>query len=263
MQQPITFVVSVSNREVLKNNFLASPCFRAGHSHQIILQEGYSSAAKAYNDAIDESRNNLIVFVHQDVIFLEPWLSQFYRALTLLESQDPNWGVLGCGGMGHDGHGRGHLYSSGLGTLGEPFEAPVQVRTLDEIVLILRKESGLRFDGGLPHFHLYGTDICLRAEAAHQTNYVIPAFCIHNTNYGLILAPEFYQCCQRIRTVWKDFLPVQTPCIRITRFNVSIYRRRLHELYLKYLRRKKLQPSRVDDVPHLIGTFSAQRHQSL
>lgn len=246
----------MNNRTVLENNFLASPCLRAPHAHEILIQEGYSSAAKAYNAAIDQSGNDLIVFVHQDVILLEPWLSQLRDALAVLEAQDPDWGVIGCGGTAHDGHGRGHLYSSGLGVLGEPFQGPVPVRTLDEIVLILRKSSGLRFDNQLPHFHLYGTDICLRAEAAGKKNYVIPAFCLHNTNYGLILPPEFYECCRHVREVWKDVLPIQTPCIRITSSNAPIYGRRLLEVYLKYVRRKGLEAKRVDNVRQLIGAFS-------
>jgi hypothetical protein len=260
MRSPITFVLAVNNRAVLENNFLASPCLRVPHPHQILIQEGYTSAAKAYNAAIEKSRNDLIVFIHQDVILLDPWVSQLHSALDTLESRDPNWGVLGCGGTAYDGHGRGHLYSSGLGVLGEPFERPVLVRTLDEIVLILRKSSGLQFDKDLPHFHLYGTDICLRAEAVQRKNYVIPAFCVHNTDYGLILPPEFYQSCSHVRQAWKDSLPIQTPCIKITRFNVPIYRRRLLELYLKYLRRNQSGTKRVNDVDKLIETFSVNQN---
>ena len=257
MQNPITFVLAVNNRAILENNFLASPCLRLPHPHEILLQEGYSSASKAYNAAIDRSSNDLIVFVHQDIILLESWLSQFEEALALLEECDPNWGVLGCGGTAQNGQGCGHLYSSGLGVLGKPFEGPTTVRVLDEIVLILRKSSGLRFDDSLPHFHLYGTDICLRAEAAHKKNYVIPAFCVHNTNYGLILPNEFYECCRHIRRVWKDLLPIQTPCIRITKSNAPIFRRRLHEIYLKNVKGRDLEAKRVNDIRPLISTFAA------
>lgn len=258
----ITFVVAVNKRDVLENNFLASPCLRMPHSHQIILQEGYSSAAKAYNEAIDRSANDLIIFIHQDMILPEPWLSQLWAALDLLEREDPNWGVLGCGGTARDGSGRGHLYSLGVGMLGEPFERPAEVRVLDEIVLMLRKSSGLRFDAALPHFHLYGTDICLRAESLGKKNYVIPAFSVHNTHYGLILPNEFYQCCRHIRRVWHDSLPVQTPCIRITKFNVPIYGRRMLEFYLRYIRRKKLSSKRADDVPALIEAVSIKGNKA-
>ena len=259
LENSITFVTAVNSRAILEKNFLASPCLGPPHGHEILIQEDYASAAKAYNSAIDQSRNDLIIFLHQDVILLEPWLEQLHISLAKLKASDPNWGVIGCGGMGHDGRGRGHLYSMGLGVIGNTFPNPLPVRTLDEIVLILRKSSGLRFDDTLPHFHLYGTDICLRAEAAGRNNYVIPAFCVHNTNYGLILAPEFYECCRHVREVWKNALPIQTPCIRITKSNAPIYRRRLHELYLKHLRGKGLEAKRTEDVGELIGTFSTKR----
>jgi len=254
----ITFVVAVRNRgEILQNNFLASPCFQAPHDHQILLQENFVSAPKAYNDAIDRAAHDLIVFAHQDIIFPEPWLSQLERALDYLEAVDPQFGVLGCGGVNPDGSGWGHLYSSGLGVTGPPFEQPGPVQTLDEIVLILRKSSGLRFDDGLPHFHLYGTDICLRAASMKMKSYVIDAFCIHNTNQNLILAKEFYECCRHIKRQWRDSLPIQTTCIRITRFNVPLYARRLKEAYLYFIRRKKVGATRVKDVMRLLQDIGA------
>jgi hypothetical protein len=248
----ITFAVAVNNREVFETNFLASPCFRGPHDHQILVQENFASAAKAYNDAIERSTNDLIVFCHQDIFLPERWLSQLDEALAYLEAEDPIWGVLGCYGETLNDNGRGYVYSSGLGTMGKPFEHPAPVQTLDEIVLILRKSAGLRFDEQLPHFHLYGTDICLRAAAVGMNSYAISAFCIHNTHQSLILPKEFYDCCRHIRRVWKDSLPIQTTCIRITRSNVPIYRRRVQEFHLRYIRRKVVGGTRVQNVQRLL-----------
>src|ERR1700726_1969951 len=94
----ITFVIAVNNKHVFESNFLASPCLNGAHSHQIIVQEGFSSASKAYNEAIDRSTNDVIVFAHQDILFPEPWLTDLQRALNSLETSDPQWGVLGCYG---------------------------------------------------------------------------------------------------------------------------------------------------------------------
>jgi hypothetical protein len=251
----ITFVVAVNDRELFENNFLASPCFREIHDHEILVQENFASAAKAYNDAIDRAAHDLIVFAHQDIIFSESWLSQLQRALDYLEVQDPGWGVLGCAGVNPDGPVWAHLYSSGLGVIGPPFEQPVPIQTLDEIVLILRKSSALRFDERLPHFHLYGTDICLRAAKSGMKSYVIDAFCIHNTHQGLILPEEFYECCRHIKQAWGDCLPIQTTCIRITRFNIPLYARRLRETYLRFIRRKEVGGTRVKDVKRLTERF--------
>jgi hypothetical protein len=254
----ITFAVAVNSREVFENNFLASPCFRTPHHPQILVQRNFDSAARAYNDAVDKSINDLMVFCHQDIVLPQSWLLQLQRALDSLEVLDPAWGVLGCFGATQDGNFWGHAYSSGLGVLGEPFQAPARVQTLDEIVLILRKSSGLRFDESLPHFHLYGADICLRAAKRRMKSYAVSAFCIHNTRQNLIVPKEFYECCKHIKRVWKDCLPIQTTCVRITKFNFPVYERRLREAYLRHIRRKEVGGTRVKNVQRLLEELAAK-----
>lgn len=233
---PITFVVAVGDEAILENNFLASPCLAAGHTHQVLIQRGFKSAAVAYNDAIARSANDLIVFAHSDMLFPKSWLSDLGRALDSLEATDPCWGVLGCYGVTLERKFSGYLYSNGQGFCGAPFEVPTPVQTLDEIILIIRKSSGLRFDERLPHFHLYGADICLRAAQKQMTSYAISAFCVHNTHRNLILADDFYACYRRFKKIWKGYLPVQTSCVRVTKFDLYMYQRKLWEAYLRYIR---------------------------
>ena len=260
--RPVTFVVTVNNREVFESNFLASPIFGSPHPHQISVQEGFGSAAEAYNEALARSENDLIVFAHQDVIFPMPWLSQLQVALENLEEADPAWGVLGCYGRTRENEGRGNVYTSGLGILGEPFSHPIPVQTLDEIVLILRKSSGLRFDNTLPNFHMYGADICMAAAKHGMKSYAIPAFCIHNTVFNLVLPKEFYDCYKHVQLTWKEFLPIQTTCVRITRSGLPMHRRRLRELYLKYVLHKRVGATRAMDVQQLLDTVTRTQADS-
>lgn len=254
--RPLTFVVTSNNRHVLESNFLASAALSGARQHQIIIQEGFASASKAYNDAIDKAENDAVIFVHQDVILPAEWTCDLERSLQYLDHVDPNWGVLGCWGASHGQFGIGYLYSTGLGLLGKPFEHPEPVETLDEVILVLRKSSRLRFDDALPHYHLYGTDICLRAEASGRRNYVMPAFCIHNTRQIFVLPPEFYECYRYIRRTWRGRLPIQTSCIRITRSSLSTHTRRLQEVYLKYIRHKAVGAPRSENVQRLIEDVS-------
>jgi hypothetical protein len=227
--QPLTFAVATNSREMLEKNLLASPIFRGGHPHQILVQEGFTSAAAAYNDAIERSANDLMVFLHQDMYLAESWLVDLQKTLEKLNADEPNWGVLGCSGQSHDNRNRGYIYSHGLGIIGEPFEQPALVQTLDEIVLIFRKSSGLRFDPAFPSFHMYGADICLTAASRGMNSYAIPAFCIHNTQWGPVLPKEFYECYRILKRKWKDSLPVYTTCIEVTGLALPMYRRRLKE----------------------------------
>jgi len=258
VSHPITFSVATNDEAVLRENFLASPL--AGLKQvQILLQRDFRSAAAAYNDAIDKSENDLIVFAHQDIYFPAGWIEQLCDAVALLEKQDPNWGVLGCYGITHDGQYRGHLCSSTQGIHGTAFDQPLPVQTLDEIVLIIRKSSGLRFDESLPSFHFYGADLCLEASKLGKQNYAICAPCIHNTRQGFVLPAVFYECYSYMRRKWLRALPVQTTCIRITKSNRDAYMRRLRELHLRLVAKPPaFAPKTVDTLLRQLETSSAR-----
>lgn len=257
--QSITFVVPVSSRKVLEANFLSSPCLRNRDGFQVLIQENFRSAAAAFNDAIDRSTNNLIVFTHQDMVFPLSWPSDLYRALECLARFDPAWGVLGCWGATQWNGCKGYIYSNGLGILGTPFKDPMPVQTIDEIVLIMRKTSGLRFDHTMPYFHLHGADICLTAAIQGMKSYIISAFCIHNNHQYLILPKEFYASYRYMRRKWSAALPIQTPCIRITRSNLRMYVRRLRESYLRYIARREYNGTRAQDFRLLLEAVNAAR----
>jgi len=243
----VTFVVNKSgNPSVFQNNFAASPCLDGIPPDRIIVQEGFSSASIGYNDAIEKSKTDLIVFAHQDVYFPTDWLSEVNRSLRILEKSDPDWGVVGCSGVNNRGLFAAYLYSVGLGILGKPFVEPVPIDTLDEFVLIMRKSSNLRFDPSLPHFHFYGTDICMSARMASKNCYAISAFSVHNTSYGP-LSPDYFRCYWPVKKKWKEHLPIQTTCIRITRWDEEYLARRFKDLCFTLMGRDMSLHPRLDD----------------
>ena len=243
----VTFVVNKSgNPAIFEKNFAASPCLDGLPTDRIIIQEGFPSASMSYNDAIDKAKTDLIVLAHQDVYFPTGWLEDLHRSLKILEKTDLDWGILGCSGVNNRGLFAAYLYSVGLGTLGAPFDQPVAIDTLDEFILILRKSSNLRFDPNLPHFHFYGTDICMSARKAKKNCYAISAYSIHNTSFGP-LAPDFFRCYWPVRKKWKQYLPIQTPCIRIPRWNEDLIIRRFKDTCFKLLGKDMSLHPRLDD----------------
>jgi glycosyl transferase family 2 len=248
----ITFVCATNDRAILKTNLLASPDVQPGCGHEILLQRGYSSAAKAYNDAIDKSANDLMVFLHQDIYLPEGWISRLQESLWALDRKDHTWGVAGCWGTRKDSRGCGHVYSSGIGVLGCEFSDPQEIQTLDEIVLVVRKSSRLRFDEGLNHFHWYGTALCLAARDRGMRSYAISAFCVHNSKYSFVLPSEFYEGYRYVKRNWKHHLPIVSPCIRITRFDQDLIGRRLREIFHQMFPETK-GVSRVDDPRSLLA----------
>jgi len=206
---------AVNNQDVLQSCLLGSPDIPS--ATELILQKGYSSAAAAYNAAIDRAKTDLIVLVHQDVYLPGGWFSEVQKALQVLEAKDPQWAVVGVWGGKRAGEFTGHLYCTGLErVLGQPNSVPVEVTSLDEVLLILRKSSGVRFDERLRGFHMYGTDICLEAKARGLKSYAISAFCVHNTNGYRMLPWDFWKSYFFLRRKWKRELPIATSCTSIT-----------------------------------------------
>jgi hypothetical protein len=134
-----------------------------------------------------------------------------------------------------------------MGRHGNRLVRPEPIETLDEIVLVLRKSSGLRFDPDLPHFHLYGTDICMTARHRGMVNYAFQGFCVHNTHQLLRLPKEFYTCYHYVRRKWAAYLPIYASCMKISRLNGGLYRKQVSEARQRLLGRKRSPLTRVDD----------------
>jgi hypothetical protein len=142
-------------------------------------------------------------------------------------------------------------------TLGHQYEGCQEVRTLDEVVLIIRKASGLRFDEQLPGFHLYGTDLCLEAERRRWKCYSLSAYCIHNSQPYKMLPLAFWKACLYLRRKWASVLPVETPCIEITRWGVPIIRWNIVRALNLATGRDKVIGKRVADPVKLWRELSA------
>jgi len=209
-----TLIVTVNDDHVLKRNLLRSPDIDG--RCQIILKSGFESASEAYNAAIRESSGHVLVFAHQDVYLPIGWLDKLFATLCRLDTVDPAWGVLGVYGIANTGEGAGHVYATGLdGMLGGQFEGVIETSSLDEMLLITRRGSGLFFDEHLPGFHLYGTDVCMEARTKGLKSYIIPALCIHNSNGKRVLPLAFWKSYLYMRRKWWNELPVETCCVAI------------------------------------------------
>jgi hypothetical protein len=103
---------------------------------------------------------------------------------------------------------RGRMLRDGL-------ELPARVATLDELLLVVRRDWPLRFDPALG-FHLYGADICLQAAERGLAVVALGALCHHNSR-GIGLPEAFYRNAEVFARKWSHRLPVATPCVIIDR----------------------------------------------
>lgn len=242
-----SFVVASNDHRVLSTCLLSSPDLQAASAPEISVQENPESASKAYNRGIESTQGDFIIFAHQDLHLPAGWLTRLASEINLIEQTDPNWGVLGLWGVDGLGQYAGWTYSSGLGkVLGGPQSAPHPVRTLDEVLLVVRRSSGLRFDEKLSGFHMYGTDICLAAEAKGMRNYAVSCFAVHNSNGIRQLPWAFWTACWFIRRKWAAELPIHSPCTTVKRWPVGILLQ-MSRRYLQYSVGKKPVGRRAAD----------------
>lgn len=169
-------IVSVYNDEaVLRERLLASLASQTT-PHQTITVDNcesrFQSAAAALNWGAAQASGDWILFAHQDVALLtDEWLTRAERILT--ELNPAGW----CGVAGSDASGkfRGMLIDRAH-LSGEPFATPQEVQTLDECLLIYRRQANdhVYFDEDLTGWHAYGVEACCAAIRAGARNYVLP-----------------------------------------------------------------------------------------
>lgn len=128
------------------------------------------NAARGLNHALDKARTPWVVCAHQDVLLPRGWVDRVER---LLGSVSSNVALVGIVGTQQDGSYRGHIVDPNGHCYWGPL--PDEVLTLDEAVLVVRREAGLRFNEEIPGFHCYGADICLQARSKGLKALVVDA----------------------------------------------------------------------------------------
>ena len=171
------------------------------------------------------AKHQYVVCMHQDVYLPEGWDRRLAGQIKEAERRFGPIGVAGVYGVGEvirptdltqplaaERVGwvvdRGRLLRDGP-------ELPAPVVTLDELLLVVRRDSGLRFDPALG-FHLYGADICLQARERGLAVVALGAPCHHNSR-SAGLPETFYQSAGVFARKWSHRLPVATPCVIIDR----------------------------------------------
>lgn len=240
-------VCAVSDKVVLHRELLASPDVSGPQAgfESVRLVHGAHSAAQAFNPVMqhlsrDEGAGDQapaesevppvrvrpgpawVVWVHQDVQLPAGWLRQFGDALGQAVQRWPTLAVAGVYGLSGDGEAAvraGEVWDRDV-HLHEPTALPCKASSLDELLVAVRADCGLRMDPALG-FDFYATDLCLQAQAMGLTSAVLHAPVRHASGTPRQgAAPR--RVLERIarsaavfERKWANRLPVFTPCFEI------------------------------------------------
>jgi hypothetical protein len=218
-----SFVVCVSNGSVLKRNLLASPCLGPSSRHEVILVKNCPNTAAGLNFGIEKAESEWVVCVHQDVYLPKGWdrcLAQQLRAAERRFGQVGVAGVYGVRDVESPRSPRLPLAATRAGwvvdrkrVLRDGPDLPARVATLDELLLVVRRDTTVRFDPELG-FHLYGADICMQARECGLAVVTLEALCHHNSA-SAGLPDAFFASAEVYARKWRHRLPVATPCVII------------------------------------------------
>jgi hypothetical protein len=241
-------VAAVSNNKILNENLKKSCLIKEDQTALLEVREA-RSAAEAYNQGIRHFPDvDLLIFAHQDVYIPKSWHANVVSAVDELNRLDGNWAVLGVFGKTDQGGPVGRLWDSGMGAeLGKPFSTPTPIETLDELLLIINPKADLQFDEKLPGFHLFGTDICATAHSQGYQCYAIHAPVIHNSQRVQSLGGDYARAYRYLQRKWRQKLPLNAVCGKITRWGIEYQRIRLGLSYRRYLGRLQKRPAGSDD----------------
>ena len=212
----ISFIACVNDEAQFAENLAASPCFHGTDPEELIVVRGAPSAAEGLAAGIGRARHDLVVLVHQDVYLPNGWVSRFLHQWDRAQAEFGEIGVAGVYGVSHTGDAPdgilrfGHVVDR-QHLLWEGPELPARVEGLDEVVLAVSKQSGLRMDPALG-FHLYGSDLAMQARQGGRAVVVLDAPCFHNSRTTNRFPTSFHQSAAIFRQKWADHLPLATPC---------------------------------------------------
>lgn len=209
-----TLVNDRAHHDALRTSF-RSGGFDTGDCDYLSIDNTGAQQASAFeglNAMLNEARGRYVILCHQDVRLLVDDRAILDQRLAELDALDPSWALAGnAGGVAAgklairitDPHGA----NQHIGAL------PARVMSLDENFIVVRRAARVGFSNDLEGFHFYGADICLMADLAGYSAYVID-FHLAHLSAG-IKNGAFHEAEEAFRLKWSRALAprwMQTTC---------------------------------------------------
>ncbi len=196
-------IVCVYNNEELLNSCLLSSLKKQSSHYDLVLVKNtdntFSSAAEALNYGASLAKEDFLMFVHQDVTFLDPLVLENFQRYVMSLKHDSVTGVAGvkdeCGVMTSIIHGDPPKPAGPV-----EVNSPEKCQTLDEVLIALPKRlfGKLGFDSKTCNgWHLYGADLCLSASSLGYDSFVIPANIYHRSS-GYSMDKSYYKSLRKV-----------------------------------------------------------------
>ena len=215
--QACTVAVAANNALQYNNNIAASPeLARNDRQHQLLPITGARHMAEAWQYALAHAEHNWIVLVHQDVYLPAGWLEQvqyaWHEAEKKLKQQVAILGVAGVSNIEDADFCQLGACVVRVMTFAPSAALPELCQSLDELVLVFRKDRFLPELSADLGFHFYGTDAVMRAQEAGLNAAVVDLPCFSNSSRvdHHMQDEDLKQKALAFHRLWQHRLPVFT-----------------------------------------------------
>lgn len=217
-------ISAVNNDMILDACLRRSPDVADGRLPLVVVR-GARSMAEAYNRGLAETDATICLLAHQDVYLPAGWLDRAIERLNALTRDHPGWRAAGPYGVRADGRHVGRVWDATMAReLGQAGFAPTPIVSLDELLLVLRRDTPFRFDPDLPDWHLYGTDLVQDALAAGRSAWAVELPLVHNNRPIVSLRGGYETAYKFARRKWRARLPIATSICYLSRNPLHLWR---------------------------------------
>ncbi|WP_026897268.1 hypothetical protein [Daejeonella oryzae] len=144
-------------------------------------QNNVYDAFAGLNRFLREAKGKYIILCHQDILLHDHDRRYLESRIEELNILDQNWAILANAGGINLKYLAMHLTQKSGNRLLENI-LPLKAQTVDENFMVIRNDANLALSSDLKGFHMYGTDICLMADALGFNAYIIDFNLTHKSD---------------------------------------------------------------------------------
>ena len=195
-------------------------CFETDSNFEVIgidnTKGGFTSAASALNYGAGKAAGDVLMFVHQDIVFdgLED-SGLFFNLVNKINDMEII-GVAGAKYPSKDTYTNMHMGTEGQEIYGAKIDGPTTADTVDECLFCMKKETWEQFkldEICCDSWHLYAVEICLRMRANGGSVKIIPADGLRHTSMGELNFVYFRNLKELIKK-YPDMKHIWTTCVK-------------------------------------------------
>jgi hypothetical protein len=177
-----TLVNNKAEYEEMVSSFLSAG-FEQSDCEYLYIDNSVSNKYEAYgglNKFLSLAKGKYIILCHQDILVNRDKREKLEKCIEEIEHKDPTWALLGNAGGIRIKHIAARIVNS-KGQENLEKNLPVEVRSLDENFILVKKSANLGLSGDMKGYHFYGTDLCLIAGVMGYRAYVIDFLLSHKS----------------------------------------------------------------------------------